>query len=78
MVPVDPTNPTPTPPEGPQVAPPGGEVAPPGGEVPPDEVLKALHIVNVQGKGYMKTTDGANDIIVMVSVKRKCARGIRG
>ena len=41
-----------------------------GAEVPPDEVLKALNVVNVQGRGYMKATDGANGTIVMVSVDR--------
>jgi len=37
-------------------------------EVPPDKALNALHIVNVQGRGYMKATEGANGTIVMVSV----------
>jgi len=63
------------PPVGPQVVPPGPEEVPPGLEevpsgpqVPPDEVLKALHIVNVQGRGYMKATHGPNGTIVMVPV----------
>ena len=61
MVPVDPTNPTPTPPGGPQVA-------PPGALVPPPKVLKALHIIEAQGRGYMKATQGPNGTIVMVPV----------
>ena len=36
--------------------------------MPSDEVLKALHIVNVQGRGYMKAAYGVNGTIVMVSV----------
>ena len=41
---------------------------PPLGEVPSDEVLNALHIVNVEGMGYMKATQGPNGTIVMVPV----------
>jgi len=37
-------------------------------EVPPEEVLKDLNIIETQGRGYMKATDGANGTIVMVSV----------
>ena len=36
--------------------------------MPSDEVLKALHIVNVEGMGYMKATEGQNGTIVMVPV----------
>ena len=69
LVPLDPRNPSlglDVPPGGADV-PPG--VAPPGGEVPPDEVLKALHIVNVEGMGYMKATQGPNGTIVMVPAR---------
>ena len=68
MVSVDPTNPTPTPPGGPQVAPPGALVPPPGGEVPPEEVLKAFQIVNVEGMGYIEAPQGPNGTITMVLV----------
>ena len=44
------------------------EVPPPGAGVPPDEVLKALHIVNVEGIGYIEATQGPNGTIVMVPV----------
>ena len=37
-------------------------------EVPPDEALKALNIVDVQGRGYMKAARGSNGTIIMVPV----------
>jgi len=55
-------------PAGADLPPRGAEVPPPGAEVPPDEVLKAPHIVNVEGMGYMRATQGPNGTIVMVSV----------
>jgi len=55
-------------PAGADLPPRGAEVPPPGAEVPQDEVLKAPHIVNVEGMGYMRATQGPNGTIVMVSV----------
>jgi len=45
-----------------------GSTLPARGEVPPDEVLKALHIVNVEGMGYIEVTQGQNGTIVKVPV----------
>jgi hypothetical protein len=43
-------------------------VPPPGADVPPDEVLKALNIINVQGRGYMKATNIGNGSITITPV----------
>ena len=43
---------------------------PRGLRYPREEALKALNIIEAQGRGYMKATDRANGTIVMVPVDR--------